>query len=1003
MQAEPHIPSHYVAIGASAGGLEALQNFFSHMPADSDLAFIVIQHLSPDFKSVMDELLARQTNMRILNVVNGTQVEANTIYLIPPRKNMTLSEGRLVLVDQVPNSGNNFPIDIFFHSLAADKGPRSVAIVLSGTGSDGSRGIKAVKEAGGLVMVQDSADAKFDGMPYCAEKTGSADIIAKATELPKRLLQYVSHPLVRGNENSVGSVLQQTEDTMQGIYDLLRANSNVDFSQYKGSTISRRIERQIGLRGLAGIQEYYDFLKSNPEEVGALSIDLLIGVTRFFRDSEAFEYLEESVIPELLENSKQDSNLRIWIAGCSTGEEAYSIAILIDEALNRLSTARNVKIFASDVDPNALAVASNAEYDLNISADISQERLKRYFIENEDHYTLIPAIRQMVVFATHNLLRDPPFSNCHLALCRNVLIYFQSKAQRRTLSMLHFSLQREGYLFLGPSESLGEISKHFDVINDRCRIYQKNSNIRLLPESITPDNQSAPKTKTSRTPTVDNLIRHYQQIQRAPTHFPVLEELINHYIHSCIVLDENLDVLHVYGNTEPYTKKLQAGRFSSNINDMMIEGLKIPVGNILHRIQSEQKSIQYQHIKFQSEDNTQAKINIQALYVCETEHSQPFIALIFEPELEHESYKESEIIAYNPDDESQRLIVNLEKALQQTKQELQLAIEELETTNEELQSSNEELLAANEELQSTNEELQSVNEELYSVNSEYHEKIEELTQATLDLDNIIKSADIGFVFLDHALLIRQFSPLAAKLLNLIDSDLGRPFHHISHSVDYKSIISDISRVITDEVTIEIETLHQTGVTLWVKISPYIDEFNETMGCVISLSDISELKNLEAKLSESHQRLRDTISTAYWKLDDPVKLLIVDDNEVDRMMLTEALNKLNENQSLYQIELASSYNEACEKLGKERYDVCLVDYRLGTHNGFELVTKLRNYTTSPAFIVVSGHIENSMTKEALDLGIYDMIDKQDLSPPLLERSIRYSQRHRISEFYLSSLE
>ncbi|RLU01027.1 CheR family methyltransferase [Ketobacter sp.] len=998
-------PTHIVAIGASAGGLEPLQTFFQRIPTDSDLAFVVIQHLSPDFRSVMDELLARQTNIPIQHAVHGTVVNANTIYLMPPRKTMTIVQGKLNLEDQQQDRVNNFPIDRFFNSLAEDQGKRSVAIILSGTGSDGSRGIKSIKEAGGLVMVQDPIDAKFDGMPMCAEKSGCADIIAPVVELPARLIQYISHPVIRGEGEPVGTLLVGAEDALHGIFELLRESCQVDFSQYKGSTVSRRLERQISLRGLRDIKEYYKVLKEDRAELDLLAKNMLIGVTRFFRDQEAFESLEQNVIPSILEGTDVNTPIRVWLAGCSTGEEAYSIAILLDEALQQRATTRAIKIFATDVDPDSLAVASNGEYDLNIAADISEARLKRYFLQSELGYTVTPSLRQMVVFATHNLLRDPPFSNCQLAICRNVLIYFQNKAQQRILSMLHFALQPSGYLFLGGSESPGNLDRHFDVIDERNRIYRKNSKVRLLPESIAPAtrNTQSGRTAGSRIPSVENLVRNYQLTHRAPVYFPVLDELVNLYVHGCIVLDDNLDVLHLYGNTEAYTQKLKAGRFSSNIDDFIIDNLKIPVSNLLHRAQNEQKNITYHRVSLKTDKNEELLLNIQAVYVRTTNTSPPYIALVFEPLKQDADTEQLEVIHFDPNNEHQRRILDLEKALKQSKEDLQLTVEELETTNEELQSSNEELMAANEELQSTNEELQSVNEELYSVNSEYHEKIEELTQVNLDLDNIIKSAEIGFVFLDHALLIRRFSPLAAKLLNLIDSDLGRPFHHISHSLEYDGILGDISKAISDELTIESEILHESGTPLWVKVSPYFDDSNVAMGCVISLSDISELKKLKDQLSESNQRLRDTIATAFWKQETPLKLLLVDDNEVDRMAIRSTINRIKRGELQYQISEAANFDDACDLLSRERFDVCLVDYRLGEHNGFELVERLRNFSAQPAFIVVSGFIEMGMQDDALRLGIYDMIDKSDVSAPLLERSIRYTQRHRLSESYLSNME
>ena len=813
-------PSHFVAIGASAGGLEALQQFVRNMPDNSDMAFMLVQHLSPDFKSLMDELLSQHTKMRVMNATEGLQVQRNTIYLIPPRKNMMIAEGCLLLVDQMPHRGNNFPIDIFFRSLAEDQLHRSIAIVLSGTGSDGSRGIQSIKEVGGLVVVQAPEDAKFNGMPYRAVKTGLADIVAPGAEIPKKLIQYISHPMVNGSLSKLSEQVEGAEAAFKEIYELLKNRSDIDFSQYKTSTVSRRIERRIGINGLSNISQYHSLLLRNPNELQALAKNMLIGVTRFFRDTDAYETLEKLIIPQIFENSPADEPIRVWVAGCSSGEEAYSMAILFDEAMQARGVARSIKIFATDVDSDATTEASNGQFDLNISADMSEQRLKRYFIQSEECYTIVSSVRHMVVFATHNLLKDPPFSNCQLSVCRNVLIYFQPPAQKKILSMLHFSLQASGYLFLGASESLGDIAPYFEVVDERNRIYSKISTSRILPDTIPPANPVSHTLRASQTPSVEHLVRNYQQHQKPSSYVTAMETLINDYVPACILLNLDLEVMHVYGNIGPFTRKLQAGRFSAKINDFIAEDLSIAVSTSLHRAAKEQQNVKYGDVQFKHSENGNMRITIRAVYIPAANTATPYIALVFECPSQSPDQDVDNVIKFDASSESHTRIHDLEQALQRSREDLQVTVEELETTNEELQSSNEELMASNEELQSTNEELQSVNEELYSVNSEYQQKIDEISQVNLDLDNIIKSAEIGFIFLDDAMLIRRFSPLAAKTVNLIEADLGRPFHHISHSLKYEAFLNDISFVVDSEAVIEKEIESHKGMKIWLKIAPY---------------------------------------------------------------------------------------------------------------------------------------------------------------------------------------
>ena len=992
-------PEYYVAVGASAGGLEALQEFFQHMPNNSGLAFIVIQHLSPDFKSVMAELLSRTTPMKIFNATDGAVVQADTVYLIPPRKNMMIAEGKLLLVDQIPEQGVNFPIDIFFRSLAKDQHHRSISVVLSGTGSDGSRGIQAIKEVGGLVMVQEPTSAKFDGMPYNAVKTGLADVVTEAQEMANKLIQYVNHPLISGKGQSLIRHVEDSESAFKEIFNLLKQRSDIDFTQYKTTTVARRIERRIGINGLNNLQDYHALLFNKPQEIQILAKDMLIGVTRFFRDSEFFEQLEKNVIPNILAESRNEDPIRVWVAGCSTGEEAYSVAILFDEALGNLGEPRSVKIFATDVDPDAIAEASSGQFSVNVRDDLKPERVKKYFIQSEDHVTVIPSIRQMVVFANHNLIKDPPFSNIQLALCRNVLIYFQPEAQRRVLSMLHFSLQKHGYLFLGASESLNDFQSHFEVVYERGRIFRKIVNIRISNTPIPPARPHSGRNNSI--PTVEQLLRSYQSGQKGIHNSQVVDSLIEDYVPPCIVLSEDLDVLHVYGDVTPYTRKLKSGRFSANIKDFISEELSVAVSTAVHRALSQEENVQYDNIRVHhSSSESPMFVNLRIRYLKPSRINSCAIVLLFESKEGGHTKLSEEAISYDANEQSQQRIFDLESQLQKNQEHLQVTVEELETTNEELQSSNEELLAANEELQSTNEELQSVNEELYTVNSEYQEKIAELTQVNTDLDNIMKSANIGIVFLDEAMLIRSFNPAVTQEINLLNTDIGRPFHHIAHNLIYESLLNDIAAVNDQATSIEREVKSKSSRFFVIKITPYYTEHRAPQGCVITLTDVTQSRELQNKLEETYQELRSTIDAAFLTPQSPIKVLIVDDDATDREQIRRAITPLNGTNVCYDIHDASSVASAVKQLGHQLYDVCLIDYNLKEKNAFDLIESLPHSSHRPAFIMLSGMLDRNLQEKAIHLGVYDAISKDVITHDLLERCIRYSMRQKQTETYLS---
>lgn len=993
-KSEIGIPSHYIAIGASAGGFEALQDFFQHMPSSSGATFIVIQHLSPDFKSIMAELLNRTSNMEALNAIDGVSIEPNKIYLIPPRKNMMIAEGRLILSDQMRERGPSFPIDIFFRSVAQDQHHKAIGIILSGTGSDGSRGLHAIKEVGGLVVVQEPASAKFDGMPYNAVKTGLADLVLTPADMPSKLVNYITHPLISGEDDSLLQSVKDNDSALKQIFDIINQNSENDFTQYKSSTVARRIERRMGIHQLTNLQEYHALLIKSTHEVQTLSKDLLIGVTRFFRDDEAFNELEKNVIPSLLEDTPKEEPLRIWVGGCSTGEEAYSIAILFEEALRRTSEARTVKIFATDVDPDAIAEAGAGRFPLNLQDDISDERLNNYFTKENESYTVSPMIRQMIVFAVHNLIKDPPFSNIHLATCRNVLIYFQTKAQKRVLSMLHFSLLHNGYLFLGGSESLGDIQTHFEVIHERGRVFRKVMNARISSESSMPNRRLA---QDGLSPSVESLMRGYQGSSRTNSYATIMEKIIGDYIPPCALLDDEMNILHVYGDIGEFTEKIKPGRFSAKITNLVTGDLSVALSTALHRAVTQESDIQYNDVHLKTDDNVVTRINLKVRYVKNIGVSNVNLLVLFENTQVTYDREESKTVVFDASEQTQQRIDDLESELQKSQEHLQVTVEELETTNEELQASNEELLAANEELQSTNEELQSVNEELYTVNNEYQEKISELTQANTDLDNIMKSTDIGIVFLDDDMLIRSFTPASTQQINLLDSDIGRPFHHMAHNLKYPNLLDDISKVIETEKTEEKEIQTKNNSVVVVKIYPYYNEIHESHGCVLAITNISHLKALEGKLSSSYQELRSTIGTSLISEHKKLSVLIVDDDDIDRESLSRRLDDISSIE--FDVTEAKNYSEALKTLSENYYDICLLDYSLGGETAFELLSELPKQNSIP-FILLSGHIDDVMQEKALRLGIYDSIDKEVLTSPLLERCIHYTMRHKKTEEYLS---
>ena len=994
---EKNTPSHVVGIGASAGGLEALQEFFENLSNDTGAAYIVVQHLSPDYKSMMSELLAKNTEMPIFEVRDSIDVEANAIYLVPPRKNMLITEGKLLLSDQMPDRHPHLSIDVFLRSLAEDQQHKGIGIVLSGTGTDGTRGIRAMKEAGGLVVVQKPDSAKFDGMPKSAYNTGLADMVLAPHEMGENLVNFMNHPSIKGDSPVISYATSDGDsDTLAEIFQILKKQSSINFSQYKPSTVSRRIDRRLGINQLTSLDAYLRLLMESPREVQILSKELLINVTRFFRDDEAFDKLTTDVIHKVLTSGDGKSAIRLWIAGCSSGEEAYSIAILFDEIKEQYQINRQVKIFATDVDEDAIAEASTGIYTAEIVQDITPKRLTQYFESLGENYTVSPKLRQMVIFAQHNMIEDPPFSNINLLSCRNALIYFQQSAQQKVFTSFYFALQQEGFLFLGNSESLGDMSSHFEIVDERNKIFQKVSSARIPLKTV-----STVKHNPTSFPTLTNYAHNTNQQTKvviSNKYNSIMERLIEHYAPDIIVLNDNFEAIHVYGDVSNYTKGLTRGKVSTQIKDMICDDLAIAVSTALYRCEKSEDDVFYNDVTHFVAGESQS-IDLAVFVVKQSEHqSSPrsYVLQFIKHTDDGMVRKIPKSITFDASEQSQQRIYDLEQELIKKQEHLQVTIEELETTNEELQSANEELMSSNEELQSTNEELQSVNEELYTVNSEYQEKILQLTEANVDLDSVINSTDIGIVFLDEHLTIRKYTPHAAHYINLRNADIGRPIHHISHELDYNEFLTEIANVSTKGVAIEKDILTNSGEAVLLRLIPYsydeqAGQYNQ--GVLITITNISRLKFIENALKQSQQQFKSLLINRSERLEHRIEkikqvtVLLIDDDSIDRLRVNRLLKEPKNRK--YTILEAPTLDEANKLIESNNVDVCLLDYQLAGNTAEDFTKIMKDKNIDIPIILLSGQSESIMNEDFLENEIFDVIDKEDLSRLLLVRIIDYT--------------
>jgi len=827
-------PPFVVGIGASAGGLDALERFFDQLPKTTGMAFVVVQHLSPDFKSMMDELLARHTQLPVLLVEDGMPVRADHVYLIPPGKEMIVSGGRLLLSERDNKQELSLPIDVFFRSLAQDCGPRSVAIVLSGGGSDGSRGVRDVHEAGGLVIVQDEQSAQFDGMPRTARDSGVAHWVLAPQDMPRVLVEHASNTAWPKPSSGMKKRLGGSGG-FEAIYELLELEFGLDFTHYKPSTVTRRIERRLALARAEDVERYVARLRQERDELDVLYRDLLIGVTRFFRNEEAFEILEHQVLPDLLRRGPRDVPLRVWLAGCATGEEAYSLAITIQEAIARIGE-RPVKIFATDVHRGSLERAARGVYDEEALVNVPSERVERYFQRTGRAFQVAPDLRQMIVFAPHNVIKDAPFTRVDLISCRNLLIYLQPAAQQKVLSLFHFALNRGGVLFLGPSESPGPLAHDYDTIDKHWRIYRKFSDVRVPVDArLQPLRSAEARASLPRAPVARHSMSHL---------LAAYDALLEEHMPPSLLVDDRGELVHAFAGASRFLRP-RDGRVGLDVLQLVDPELKMVLTSGIKRALAEPGAIVFNGVHLAVDDAT-APHRITIRRVPHGQGASRHVLVSIEPAAGRPSRAKVPETELDLDQVSRAQLDALEIELSSTKENLQAAIEELEASNEELQASNEELLASNEELQSTNEELQSVNEELYTVNAEHQRKIAELVELTNDMDNLLSSTDVGTIFLDAQLRIRKFTPQIAQTFNLVPHDVGRPIETFAPTMHHPELVEDLRCCLASGQRIERELRDVRGRYYFLRILPYRAKAS-VEGVVLTLIDVSSLKEAEDAL------------------------------------------------------------------------------------------------------------------------------------------------------------
>ena len=839
-----------VGIGASAGGLEALEQFLARVPPGSGMAFVIVQHLDPTHKGIMPELLQRATGMKVIQVKDRTTVRADCVYVIPPNKDMSILHGVLHLLAPSSPRGLRLPIDFFLRALAQDQQELSVGVILSGMGSDGTLGLRAIKEKAGVVLVQEPATAKFDSMPRSAIDAGLADIVAPVGELPGKILAYLQRtPHIARTEPALED---KTQSAIEKVIVLLRAHTGNDFSLYKRNTLCRRIERRMGIHQITKMAGYVRYLQENSQELDLLFKELLIGVTNFFRDPAVWEELRTKLIPALLASRAPGHALRAWVPGCSTGEEAYSLAMVFREAVEALKPKANfvLQIFATDLDRDAIDKARHGLFPPNITADVSPVRLKRFFTKEDHGYRVQREIREMVIFAPQNLIMDPPFTKLDLLSCRNLLIYLTAEVQKKLMPLFHYSLTPGGLLLLGSAETVGSSTDLFAPVSAKARIFKRTETVQRpvpveFPASFKVGKPAGPESVPPAKPSASLQSLADQLILRS-------------YAPPTVLANDKGDIFYISGRTGKYLEPA-AGKANWNLFAMAREGLRYELAAAFAKALKQKESVVLHALKVGTNGGTQCvDVSVQRLEEPGPLHG--LVIIVFTDVTMAVTEHTSKTPAQNA-----RLTAS-ERELQQVRAEARITHEEMQTSQEEIRSANEELQSTNEELQSTNEELttskeemQSLNEELQTVNAELQAKVQELSSSSSDMKNLLDSTDIATLFLDRRLNVRRYTQQATKIIKLIPSDVGRPITDLVSNLDDPTLAADAREVLRSLVPKEKPVSAPGGRWFTVRIMPYRTLDDRIDGVVITFADITTAKTLEAKLREKHAVLEQRVA------------------------------------------------------------------------------------------------------------------------------------------------
>lgn len=844
-----------VGIGASAGGVQALKEFFENVPESSGIAYVVILHLSPDHDSRLAEVLQSATNMPVRQVMDRVRVEPDHVYVVPPNQHLVMTDSFLGVLQNVIAEERRAPVDIFFRTLAESHGARAVGVVLSGTGANGSMGIKRIKEQGGAAFVQNPREAEFNEMPRNSIATDLIDEVLPVAEIPSKIIAYRDRlgTVEISLDHDKRSADQQ--QALREIFTELRLRTGHDFSNYKRPTLVRRIERRINIHGLSDLPSYAKVVHESPNEAQALLKDLLISVTNFFRDKDQFTFLERDVIPRIFKEKKQEDHVRIWCIGSATGEEAYSVAMLCAEYALGMMGGPHVQIFATDIDDAAISVARDGVYTLNDAVDVTPERLRRFFTKEGDEYRVKREVREMVLFANHNVIKDPPFSHLDLVTCRNLLIYLNQQAKERVMETLHFALEPGGFLFLGTSEGVDGASDLYATHSRENHTYRS----RQTGPRPYPVPEAVPAFRFHQQP-APSRVQERRAIDRL-TYGDLHQKLLEHYAPPSVVINEDHDIVHLSRRAGRYLQ-VAGGDVSNNLLKMVVPDLRLELRSALYQAVQRRANVEARDLPVHFGDETET-INLHVRPVLGAEDTaRGFFLVVFEPtspagDSDEPLLKSDEPIALQLEEELARSKAQLRSSSEQ----YEIQAEELKASNEELQAMNEELRSAAEELETSKEELQSINEELRTVNQELKVKVEETTIASNNLQNLINSTDVGTIFLDRSLRVELFTPAVRRIFNLIPADYGRPLSDITNRLDYAYLISDSENVIQSLQTIEREVSTFDGLHYLMRIVPYRTAEDRINGVVITFLDITERKAAEAVLRQTEERMRLIVDSA----------------------------------------------------------------------------------------------------------------------------------------------